>query len=441
MKLDPYPKYKNISISWIREIPSGWSTQKFRHLFEESSEKIQKEVIGQMLSVSGYRGVEFKTYDDENRRRNDEDLIGYRVVRKGQLVVNTMWLNYSGLGFSDLEGHVSPAYKAYFQRKDHYTPYLHYLLRSEIYKKGYTQLLTGIRPNSLQMKREDLMNFPIILPPRLEQESIAIFLDKEVSKINKLIIEKERLIELLKEKRKVLISNAITRGLNPNVTMKDSEVEYLGEIPSHWEIKKLKYIANLQTGLAKGKDYTSGEIISVPFLRVANVQDNYLNLEEIHMISILKSIHQRYQLRHGDVLMNEGGDFDKLGRGCVWRSEVKNCIHQNHVFAVRPHSVSPEWINLYTSSTLANAFFISRSKQTTNLASISSKNLLSLPVPVPPKDECKKIIDWINVQLIRTESLEKTINSSIDLLKEKSSSLISSAVTGKIDLRNRKEES
>jgi type I restriction enzyme, S subunit len=95
-------------------IPTDWGVQKFRHTFRDSDEKIEHEVVGPMLSVSGYRGIEIKEYDDENRRRSDEDLIGYRIVRKGQLLVNTMWLNYAGLGVSDYEGHVSPAYRAYW---------------------------------------------------------------------------------------------------------------------------------------------------------------------------------------------------------------------------------------------------------------------------------------------------------------------------------------
>lgn len=111
MSFPRYPTYKPSGVEWLGEVPGTWSIQKFRHLFEESSEKIEKEVCGDMLSVSGYRGIELKQYDDENRRRRDEDLVGYRVDRSGQLVVNTMWLNYAGLGFSELDGHVSPAYR------------------------------------------------------------------------------------------------------------------------------------------------------------------------------------------------------------------------------------------------------------------------------------------------------------------------------------------
>ena len=193
-----------------------------------------------MLSVSGYSGIKIKDYDDENRRRVDEELQGYRIVRKGQLVVNTMWMNYAGLGVSEFNGHVSPAYRAYNIRESIHPRYAHHLLRSDVYVKAYTSFLKGIRPNSLQMSRDDMMDLPILLPPLAEQHSIASFLDRETCKIDALVTEQERLIALVKEKRKAVISYVVTKGLNSNVPMKDSGVEWLGEIPAHWETHRLE---------------------------------------------------------------------------------------------------------------------------------------------------------------------------------------------------------
>ena len=131
---------------------------------------------------------------------------------------------------------------------------------------------------------------------------------------------------------------------------KPSGVEWLGEVPEHWQVKPLKRVADIQTGLAKGKEVETEGSVEVPFLRVANVQDGFLDLENVHIITISESSLNRYLLRPGDVLMNEGGDFDKLGRGCIWDGTINPCIHQNHVFAVRPHSIRPSWLNVYTSS-------------------------------------------------------------------------------------------
>src|SRR5690606_40650359 len=136
-----------------------------------------------------------------------------------------------------------------------------------------------------------------------------------------------------------------------------------------------KHIANVQTGVAKGKDNEGKDTVEVPYLRVANVQDGYLLLDDVATIEIPREDLTRYSLQPGDVLMNEGGDFDKLGRGSVWQGEIEPCIHQNHVFAVRPTAVSSAWLNAFTGSLAAQFYFMGRAKQSTNLASISSSNI------------------------------------------------------------------
>ena len=267
------------------------------------------------------------------------------------------------------------------------------------------------------------------------QEIIAKYIDQETARIDTLITKKTRFIELLREKRQALITRAVTKGLDPNVKMKDSGVEWLGQVPEHWEVKRLKFIADIQTGLAKGKDNTGKCIIEVPYLRVANVQDGYLDLNEIATIEIPKEDLSRYRLQVGDVLMNEGGDYDKLGRGHIWNGEIKPCIHQNHVFAVRPVKLSSEWLNTFTGSKAAQYYFIEKSKQSTNLASISSTNLMELPVPIPPKNEETVILKRLKHELNASDTLIAKTQLSIDLLKERRSALITAAVTGQIDLR------
>lgn len=167
---------------------------------------------------------------------------------------------------------------------------------------------------------------------------------------------------MLAEKRQATISHAVTRGLNPDAPMKDSGVTWLAEVPAHWEVKRLKFIANVQTGIAKGKEISGRETIAVPYLRVANVQDGYLALDDVATLDIEPEQLGRYRLVPGDVLMNEGGDFDKLGRGAIWQGDIPDCIHQNHVFAVHPHGVSSEWLNRITSAHYAQFFFMGRSK-------------------------------------------------------------------------------
>jgi type I restriction enzyme S subunit len=286
-----------------------------------------------------------------------------------------------------------------------------------------------------KINRESLKEVMLLVPTPSEQERITTFLDRETARIDALVAQQERLIELLREKRQAVISHAVTKGLDPKVPMKDSGVEWLGEVPGHWSIAPLKRVADVQTGVAKGKDNEGRSTISVPYLRVANVQDGYLDLDSVASIEIPIDDLPRYSLLPGDVLMNEGGDFDKLGRGHIWSGEIHPCIHQNHVFAVRPRAVSAEWLNTFTSSAPAQFYFMTRSKQSTNLASISSTNLMELPLPLPQSHEQKDILERVETIATRHNTLIAEAERAITLLQERRAALITAAVTGQIDVR------
>lgn len=219
----------------------------------------------------------------------------------------------------------------------------------------------------------------------------------------------------------------------PYPAYKDSGVEWLGWVPEHWQIKRLKHIANVQTGVAKGKDNEGKDTIEVPYLRVANVQDGYLSLDDVATIEIPREDLTRYSLQPGDVLMNEGGDFDKLGRGSVWQGEIEPCIHQNHVFAVRPTAVSSAWLNAFTGSLAAQFYFMGRAKQSTNLASISSSNIMELPVAMPPATEVDLLLAHLDRETVRIDTLIEKKTRFIELLREKRQALITHVVTKGLD--------
>lgn len=269
-------------------------------------------------------------------------------------------------------------------------------------------------------------------PPLPEQRAITDYLDQETFKIDALITEKERLLSLLTEKRRALITQAVTRGLNRDVPLRDSGVEWLGEIPGHWEISRLKMLGQVRTGIPKGRNLGNRETVTLPYLRVANVQDGYLNLSDVAKIEVLPEEAQTYRLEKGDVLMNEGGDADKLGRGTVWNGSLDPCLHQNHVFAVRCFHVESTWLATVTGSDYAKFYFESRSKQSTNLASISSTNIRELPVVMPPQEERLVIVKYLEEQISKLDDLCTIAKRAIELLQERRAALISAAVTGQI---------
>jgi type I restriction enzyme S subunit len=164
------------------------------------------------------------------------------------------------------------------------------------------------------------------------------------------------------------------------------------KLPKEWRRLPLHAVADVRTGLAKGKTGIS-DAVRLPYLRVANVQDGHLDLSEIKQIDVARDQVQRYSLQPGDILMTEGGDFDKLGRGAVWRGQFEPCLHQNHVFAVRPDTeqIEPAYLAALAASDYGRAYFITCAKRSTNLASINSSQLKAFPVPLPPIAEQRKI--------------------------------------------------
>ncbi len=309
--------------------------------------------------------------------------------------------------------------------------FLFYYFQSSAFKQAGEASMTGA--GGLKRVSPDLLRqHHLPLPLTQTQSLISDYLDRETARIDALVAEKERMLGLLEEKRAALISRAVTRGLNPDAPLKPSGLDWLGDIPVHWGIKRLKYLAQVRGGLTLGKKYSTTNLIESAYLRVANVQDGYLKLDDIMTVEVPEPEAESYLLQAGDVLMNEGGDIDKLGRGCVWRQEISPCLHQNHVFAVRPYAVASEWLTLWTSTLQAKRYFEIRAKRSTNLASISGINIKELPVPMPPDNEQELVQEFIEKTSAKMARLQSELSDTLSLLKERRAALITAAVTGKI---------
>ncbi len=313
------------------------------------------------------------------------------------------------------------------------TRFLFYYFQSITFKKEGEASMTGA--GGLKRVSPDLLKQHYLPTPDTNvQQTVVEYLDRETVRIDALVSEKEQMLALLEEKRAALISRAVTRGLNPNVVLKPSGLDWLGDVPEHWGVQRLKYLAQVRGGLTLGKKYSTKNLVEIPYLRVANVQDGYLKLDNVQTVEVPAEEIEGGLLEYGDVLMNEGGDIDKLGRGCVWRDEIKPCLHQNHVFSVRPNKVDPEWLALWSSTLAAKRYFEQRAKRSTNLASISGTNIKEFPVILPPKDEQKAIKQYIEITSSRLSNIRAEMLESISLLKERRSALITAAVTGQLSM-------
>jgi type I restriction enzyme S subunit len=274
-------------------------------------------------------------------------------------------------------------------------------------------------------------------PPLPEQAAIVRFFDYADRRIRRYIRAKQKLIKLLEEQKQAIIHRAVTRGLDPDARLKPSGVAWLGDVPEHWEVARLKDAADVQTGLTLGKNYSGVATESYPYLRVANVQVGRVDLKQLKRIDVPPRDAMGATLRAGDVLMTEGGDIDKLGRGCVWRNEISECLHQNHVFAVRCRRrvLDPEFLVGLMASQHGRNYFQLTAKQTTNLASTNSTTLRAFPIMLPPLAEQQTILDEIRNQTTGIEGAAGRAHRGIVLLREYRTRLIADVVTGKLDVR------
>jgi type I restriction enzyme, S subunit len=267
------------------------------------------------------------------------------------------------------------------------------------------------------LSSSDLLNERLPLPQLNIQRAIADFLDRETGRIDALIAAKRRMIELLVERDQALVS--------------------LTFLPNGAPLARLGYFATVQSGLTVDASRSvEGDVVRRPYLRVANVQSDRLDLESISQVTVPRIMAERCTLRKGDVLMTEGGDLDKLGRGTVWEGQLPDCLHQNHVFAVRPRPdrLSPRYLALVTRSDHARKYFESTGVKTTNLASTSASKILSFPVPAISVTDQQHLVD--TYEAARGPILRATdvLHRQLDLLVEHRQALITAAVTGELDV-------
>lgn len=265
--------------------------------------------------------------------------------------------------------------------------YLFHFLNSSVFK-SFISTVSG-RAAQAGFNKSDLSRLQIPLPPLPEQRRIAAILDKADAIRRKRQLAIEKCEDFLRSVFLDMFGDPVT---NPNA----------------WATAPLDEIAFIQSGLAKGRRLEPESVVRVPYMRVANVQDGHLDLAEIKYIEVKPSEIQRYLLQPGDILLTEGGDPDKLGRGAIWRGQIAKCIHQNHIFSVRPmdERVVPEYLCALIGSEYGKRYFLKAAKQTTGIASINKSQLKKFPALTPPVETQKKYSEVIGrTQVLRDRFL------------------------------------
>lgn len=434
-----YESYKDSGVQWIGEIPSHWDVIPFKYTSTLSEHRNDDGVSRKMLSVSQYHGIIEKSYESEVQVRNNEESTSYWVVEPNDLVINTMWLNYRGLGVSfGKTGFVSPGYRVYHLNLDILNPYFtHYLLRSDEYVITYTRLLRGIRPNSLQVSTYDFQHIDIYLPPLPEQEHIVSFLDEKTSKIDDLIKKKEQKIELLKEYRTSLINRVITKGLNPDVPMKDSGVEWIGEIPSHWKSIRIKDTGFLYGGLTgkSGDDFRDeNNPNNRPFIPFTNIfRNTYISSDNFGQVIINDGESQNRVQKNDIFFLMSSEDYEDLGKTSILIDDYDELYLNSFCKGLRitNSKVYPMFLN-YQLSGYTHKKLISVEGSGFTRINLRQDKLTNTPVILPPLPEQEQIVSYLDHNTGEIDSTISTEKKKIELLKEYRQSLISSVITGKI---------
>jgi type I restriction enzyme S subunit len=436
-----YQQVQDHEQRWLASAPPHWEVKRLRHAAEinpptpVSTEEVEVSFVP-MEAVGEFGGLDLSRSRPRSEVRSgytgfvDGDVVVAKITpcfENGKGALADELINATGYGTTEL--HVLRA-RAGIDPK-----YLFYITISHPFRHSGEGAMYGAGGQK-RVSTEFVEEFRCAFPPLDEQRAIADFLDDKTAAIDEMISDKRRMLDHLAEQRQTIVDELVlARGLADIPTM-ESEVPGIGHIPAHWRVVRLKFLGDVKTGITKGRTPSDAKLSDVPYLRVANVQDGYLDLEDVATIPATRQEIERFALRRGDLLMNEGGDNDKLGRGTVWEGQISVCLHQNHVFAVRPRpGIDPYWIDLVAQTSYMRHFFLGRANQSTNLASISATNLKEAPIVMPPPAEREAIIKAVHCRRSALDELVALLTTQIGNLHEYRRSLISEAVTGKLPVR------
>ncbi|GJA80934.1 restriction modification system DNA specificity domain-containing protein [Aeromonas caviae] len=439
-KYQPYPEYNNSGYSWMAKIPSGWLNGPLKRIaylqagfaFKGDTFNTSEGVpIVRMNNILNSGGLSL----DDAVRVPEIDVKPEFYLATGDIV---MGMSGSIENIAKVQGDDLPC--ALNQRVGRFVlravddGFLWYLIQSNGFKQQVSLAATGTAQLNISSDQvgNTLVSWPVSL---LEQNIIAAFLDYETARIDRLIAQQQRLIELLKEKRQAVISHAVTKGLNPNAPMKDSGVEWLGQVPEHWVVTRAKNLFKFITSGSRGwAEYYADE--GELFFRIANLTRDTIRpkLESIQFVKPPTGAEgERSRIRSGDLLISITAD---LGSVCVADDTVTGGYVSQHVALARPNDLveSSDWLAYFVLSDSSKEQLLGSGYGGTKLQ-LSLEDVRELWVVQPPCAEQEKISIFLLEKLERYETLMTNAQNQIWLLQERRTALISAAVTGKIDLR------
>lgn len=425
--MEKYSEYKDSGVKWLGEIPSHWTLLPGLAVMKENKEKNSNLEYNTILSLS-YGKIIIKK--DINEGLVPAEYNTYQIVKPGYIVIRCTDLQNDKTslrtGLVKNEGIITSAYLGLVIDAQNNPSYIHYFLHAwditkELYRHG-----SGLRQSLSWL---DLKRLPILIPSRTEQDAIVSYLDTVTSKIDVAIEQQKKMIELLNERKQIIINNAVTKGLDPNVKMKDSGVDWIGGIPEGWEVKKLKHIAKTNSGSTprsiSGKDNPQS---TIKWVRTTDLKNSHItDTSEYLSINEMKSASCPL-LPKGTVLISMyggEGSFGKLGL-----LDTEATINQALCSINCTDKIIPEFIFFYLQA--IHPIWIKYAMSTRKDPNLNQQTIKNIDVVFPAIDEQMYIVSAINKSIIQIDRALDNFNDQISLLQERKQIIINEVVTGKV---------
>lgn len=421
MSLPRYPEYKPSGAEWMADVPAHWAVRRIGFYFDERREKVSDTEFA-ALSVTRNGIVPqletaAKTDDNDNRRR----------VCAGDFVINSRSDRKGSSGLSELDGSVSLINTVLIPRDDMTGRFVHHLFRSELFQAEFYRNGKGIVADLWSTNFSEMRNIAIAAPPAAEQVAIAAFLDREAAKIDALVTEQQRLIALLKEKRQAVISHAVTKGLNPDAPMKDSGIEWLGDVPAHWEVVTLQRCVSIQEGQVDPEIEPYSSMLLIAPNHVESGTGRLLLTETAEGQSAESG---KYLCKRGDVIYSK--IRPALRKVCIAPSDS---LCSADMYPMRGDArLENAYLMWFMLSEPFSALAVLESDRVA-MPKINRDSLKAVWLPLPPVTEQHAIDKFISNSVGEIDVMVDETLKGIELLKERRSALISAAVTGQIDVR------
>lgn len=428
---------KDSGFEWIGKIPANWEVDKLKFHLKRNEPRNPGDTV--VLSLYRELGVIPKDSRDDNHNATSEDTSKYKYVQPGNFVINKMKAWQGSVAVSEYEGIVSPAYFVYkFTDDAYYRRYFHYLLRS-CYKDEFMRLSGGIRVGQWDLPSVALDNTAVIIPPIFEQKRIADFLDTKCAEIDALTADIQTQIDTLEQYKRSVINEAVTKGLNPNAEMKDSGIEWVGEIPKKWSFPKITHILDYTHPYPIG-DGDHGSIKSteykdegIPFIRVQNLGfATELNLEDVVYISESQNdTIKNSSLHPGDVLFAKTGAT--IGKVGIVPEEIRLANTTSHVGKITvSKDIIPKFVFYILASHIGYKQFWDIAAQKSTRPELSIDEIKTIHVLLPDTiEEQTAIVNYLDEKCIQIDGAVQNKKEQLETLAEYKKSVIYEYVTGK----------